>query len=62
MLVSYDAFGMFDKFVPSFVKQYAQLGEQIVSATREYINDVREGRFPAHEHTVSASVRRSRRD
>ena len=62
VLVSYDAFGMFDKFVPSFVKQYAQLGEQIVSATREYISDVREGRFPAHEHTVSAGVRRSGRD
>ena len=62
VLVSYDAFGLFDKFVPPFVKQYAKLGEQIVSATREYIDDVREGRFPAHEHTVSAATRRSGRD
>lgn len=62
VLVSYDAFGMFDKFVPSFVKQYAQLGEQIVSATEQYISDVREGRFPAHEHTVGATTRRSGRD
>jgi 3-methyl-2-oxobutanoate hydroxymethyltransferase len=53
---------MFDKFVPSFVKQYARLGEEIIGATEEYINDVREGRFPAHEHTVSAVTRRSGRD
>jgi 3-methyl-2-oxobutanoate hydroxymethyltransferase len=62
VLVSYDAFGMFDKFVPSFVKQYARLGEEIVRATEEYISDVREGRFPAHEHTVGATTRRSGRD
>ncbi len=62
VLVSYDAFGMFDKFVPSFVKQYARLGEEIIGATEEYINDVREGHFPAHEHTVSAISRRSDRD
>lgn len=62
VLVSYDAFGMFDKFVPSFVKQYARLGEEIIGATEEYINDVREGRFPAHEHTVPAVTRRSGSD
>jgi 3-methyl-2-oxobutanoate hydroxymethyltransferase len=47
VLVSYDAFGMFDEFVPPFVKQYADLGSAIVKATTEYIEDVREGRFPA---------------
>jgi 3-methyl-2-oxobutanoate hydroxymethyltransferase len=47
VLVSYDAFGLFDGFVPSFVKQYAQLGESIAQATRAYIEDVRAGRFPA---------------
>ena len=62
VLVSYDAFGMFDKFVPSFVKQYAHVGEDIVRATEQYISDVREGRFPAHEHTVGATSRRSGRD
>ncbi len=62
VLVSYDAFGMFDKFVPPFVKQYARLGEEIVRATEEYISDVREGRFPAHEHTVPVGARRSGRD
>jgi 3-methyl-2-oxobutanoate hydroxymethyltransferase len=46
VLVSYDAFGLFDGPVPPFVRQYAQLGESLVSATRTYIEDVRSGRFP----------------
>jgi 3-methyl-2-oxobutanoate hydroxymethyltransferase len=45
VLVSYDMFGLFDRFVPPFVKQYAQLGQQIVAATEAYIADVRAGRF-----------------
>jgi 3-methyl-2-oxobutanoate hydroxymethyltransferase len=52
VLVSYDAFGLFDRFVPRFVKQYAKLGETIVAGAQEYIEDVREGRFPAEEHSI----------
>jgi 3-methyl-2-oxobutanoate hydroxymethyltransferase len=47
VLVSYDAFGLFDEFVPPFVRQYAKLGEEIVRATQQYAADVREGRFPS---------------
>jgi 3-methyl-2-oxobutanoate hydroxymethyltransferase len=54
VLVSYDAFGIFDRFVPRFVKQYAKLGETIVSGAQEYIEDVRGGRFPAEEHSIRA--------
>ncbi len=54
VLVSYDAFGLFDKFVPPFVKRYARLGDEMVEGARAYIDDVREGRFPAEEHTVHA--------
>lgn len=46
VLVSYDVFGLFDEFVPPFVKAYAQLGKTIVSAAGQYIADVRSGRFP----------------
>jgi 3-methyl-2-oxobutanoate hydroxymethyltransferase len=46
VLVSYDMLGLFDRFVPSFVKQYAHLGETVVSATETYVGDVRAGRFP----------------
>jgi 3-methyl-2-oxobutanoate hydroxymethyltransferase len=46
VLVSYDALGLFDGFTPSFVKRYAELGKEVVRSTREYIDDVRAGRFP----------------
>ena len=38
--------GLFDEFVPKFVRQYAQLGESILSATRAFANDVRQGTYP----------------
>src|SRR5436853_5119432 len=46
VLVSYDMLGLFDTFVPQFVRQYAQLGELIFDAARNYANDVREGVHP----------------
>jgi 3-methyl-2-oxobutanoate hydroxymethyltransferase len=52
VLVSYDAFGLFDQFQPSFVKRYANLGEEMTAAARQYIADVQEGRFPAAEHAA----------
>ena len=41
VLVSYDVLGLFDGFVPPFVKQYAQLGELILNAVKNYADDVR---------------------
>jgi len=52
VLVSYDAFGLFETFVPRFVKQYARLGEEMTAAAKDYIADVRDGRFPAREHSI----------
>jgi 3-methyl-2-oxobutanoate hydroxymethyltransferase len=46
VLVSYDALGLFDEFTPSFVKRYAEMGKETVRAAREYIDEVRSGRFP----------------
>jgi 3-methyl-2-oxobutanoate hydroxymethyltransferase len=46
VLVSYDMLGLFDGAVPSFVKQYARLSEEISAATREYVEEVRSGRYP----------------
>ena len=46
VLVSHDMLGLFDGFVPPFVKQYANLAETIVTATRAYADDVRAGRYP----------------
>ncbi len=46
VLVSYDVLGLFDRFVPPFVKQYAQLGETILNAAKNYAEEVRNGEFP----------------
>jgi 3-methyl-2-oxobutanoate hydroxymethyltransferase len=39
--------------VPKFVKRYADLGTEIVTAVRAYIADVQSGRFPEPRHTYS---------
>jgi 3-methyl-2-oxobutanoate hydroxymethyltransferase len=46
VLVSYDMLGLFDRFVPPFVKQYAHLADTVTEATRAYVDDVRQGRYP----------------
>src|SRR5262245_32684703 len=46
VLVSYDMLGLFDAFVPPFVKQYANLAETISSAVRDYAGEVRKSAFP----------------
>src|SRR3989440_1546740 len=46
VLVSYDMLGLFDAFVPSFVKQYARLGDLILSAAKGFASDVRQGAYP----------------
>ena len=46
ILVSYDMLGLFDLFVPSFVKQYAHLADTVTAATKAYVDDVRAGRYP----------------
>jgi 3-methyl-2-oxobutanoate hydroxymethyltransferase len=56
VLVCYDMLGMNDGFKPRFLKTYASLGEQIESAASEYISEVREGRFPAEEHTIGGAL------
>src|SRR5438045_3140895 len=56
VLVSYDMLGLFDTFVPKFVRQYAQLGELIFDAARNYANDVREG---VYQQSAAAAARRN---
>jgi 3-methyl-2-oxobutanoate hydroxymethyltransferase len=60
VLVSYDMLGLFDGFVPSFVKQYARLSETIVAAARTYVEEVRDSQFPTSPTSV-ADVRGSGR-
>ena len=46
VLVSYDLLGLFDAFVPPFVKQYARMDDAVVDAVRDYAADVRQGNYP----------------
>jgi len=50
VLVSHDMLGLFDGHIPSFVKQYTHLAEEIDRAARAYADDVRAGRFPEVAH------------
>lgn len=60
VLVSHDAFGLYDEFVPPFVKQYAKLAEQIVAAAGEYAEEVRQGKFPAQDKPIPISTARDK--
>jgi 3-methyl-2-oxobutanoate hydroxymethyltransferase len=50
ILVTHDMLGLFEELRPRFVKQYADLGRDIVDAVEAYCREVREGTFPAAEH------------
>jgi 3-methyl-2-oxobutanoate hydroxymethyltransferase len=58
VLVSYDMLGLFDRFIPSFVKQYANLSETVTAATRSYVEDVRAGRYPQTLSNIPGVPRR----
>ena len=49
-LIVHDMLGMFEAFTPKFVKKYASIGEQIVTALKEFMQDTARGGFPAPEH------------
>jgi 3-methyl-2-oxobutanoate hydroxymethyltransferase len=51
ILVSHDMLGLFTDLQPRFVKRYANLGTLIGDAITAYCRDVRDGRFPAAEHS-----------
>jgi 3-methyl-2-oxobutanoate hydroxymethyltransferase len=51
VLVTHDMVGLFDKFIPKFVKQYTQIRPIILEALNAYKNEVQEAAFPAPEHS-----------
>ncbi len=51
VLVVNDMLGMFNDFVPKFVKRYADLNTEITNAVKSYIREVQNGDFPGEEHT-----------
>ena len=47
VLVLYDLLGLFDQFVPKFVKPYAHLKADALQALRRYQEEVEHGKFPS---------------
>jgi len=51
VLVTHDMIGLFDKFVPKFVKQFLQVRPIIIEGIKEYKKEVQEVTFPGPEHS-----------
>jgi 3-methyl-2-oxobutanoate hydroxymethyltransferase len=47
VLVLYDLLGLFDDFVPKFVKPYAHLKADALQALQRYKEEVEQGKFPS---------------
>lgn len=55
ILVYQDMLGLFSDYVPKFVKQYAQLGEKMKEAFKQYDEEVKKGAFPDQPHSFTIS-------
>lgn len=55
VLVIYDMLGMNEEFTPRFLKRYAEHGLSVREAVGRYAEEVRQGRFPGLEHSVSVT-------
>jgi 3-methyl-2-oxobutanoate hydroxymethyltransferase len=51
VLVMHDVLGLFERFVPKFVKKYANLKEEALKAVRTYREEVQNGAFPSEEQS-----------
>ncbi|AOY74970.1 3-methyl-2-oxobutanoate hydroxymethyltransferase [Clostridium formicaceticum] len=49
-LNAYDLVGIFDKFVPKFVKQYGQLGSQMLDIFNTWCSEIDSGVYPEPKH------------
>jgi len=51
VLVLHDMLGLNDAFSPKFLKRFAELGEAVRGAAREFAEEVRAGDYPGREHS-----------
>jgi len=51
VLVLHDVIGMFERFVPKFVKRYANLKEEALKAISAYREEVEKGVFPSEDQS-----------
>ncbi len=55
ILVLHDLLGLFEGFRPKFVKAYANLAQTCRQALHNYVDEVKQGRFPGEEHSFRLS-------
>ena len=53
VLVIHDLVGLYDRFTPKFVKQYAKINEPIAAALAQYKAEVESRSFPAEAHSFT---------
>ncbi len=51
VLVIHDALGLFERFIPKFVKRYVNMKEEALRAAKQYKEEVEKGIFPGKEHS-----------
>lgn len=51
VLVLHDVLGLFERFIPRFVKRYANLKDEALKAIKNYKEEVEKGVFPSEEHS-----------
>lgn len=54
LIICGDMLGMFQAFTPKFVKKYANVAEVITNAFKEYVDDVKNEKFPEDKHVYHA--------
>jgi len=50
LLIVSDMLGLFQAFTPRFVKKYANLAEQTIKAMKDYVDEVKQAKFPEEKH------------
>lgn len=56
VLVWHDLLGLFPRFVPKFVKKYADLSTPVIEVFQRYRDDVKQGRFPEEKHSFNMKI------
>lgn len=61
VLVTYDLLGLFDRYQPKFVKQYADLSRVILKSLIRYRRDVLKKKFPGRAHSFTMKRKEARK-
>ena len=51
ILVLHDVIGLFERFVPKFIKQYANIKQEALKAVKSYKEEIEKGIFPSDEQS-----------